>query len=332
MPTRLALASTLPAGAGRDERAAFAALGTEHTDAIEPELEPERDLIARELSAQYQVVRLLGRGGMGAVYLARDLALHRLVAIKVLLLDLRGREEACERFRREARMTAQLGHPNIIPLHAFGETPEMLYMVMQYVHGESLAERLRQSPQLPAEEVRHLLAELALTLDYAHRRGVVHRDLKPENILIDHESGRPMLADFGVATSRSWDTVPADARRAFGTPQFMSPEQVLGEPDIDGRSDLYALGVLGYLMLSGRLPFEGKSFSEIAAKHLVATAPPLRAVAPRAPGDLIATIARCLAKEPGNRWRHASDLHAALVSRRGGFAWPRLAALRAVMV
>jgi serine/threonine-protein kinase len=289
--------------------------------------------VARELGGRYQVVRPLGRGGMGAVYLARDLALHRVVAIKVLLREMRGRPDACERFRREARLAAQLSHPNIIPLHDFGETPELMYMVMPYVHGESLAERVRRLGRLSPEETRRILAELAGALDHAHARGVVHRDLKPENIVLEGESGRPMLADFGVARRGSWDIDPEEARHAFGTPHFMSPEQVTGEPDIDGRSDLYALGVLGYLLLSGRLPFDGASFGEVTAKHLVERPEPLLGAAPNAPDDLIATIERCLAKEPSARWRRAGDLRAALTAPRARRrAWPRLAALAALLV
>src|ERR671921_458510 len=175
----------------------------------------ERAALERELGDQYQVVRLLGCGGMGAVYLARDLALHRVVAIKVLRQEFRSRPEDCERFRREARMTARLSHPNIVPVHAFGESRGLLYFVMKYVDGESLADRLRREGRLPSAEVRRILADLALALDYAHRQGVVHRDLKPENILIDIETGSAMLADFGVATMTSWHPSPEELRRAF---------------------------------------------------------------------------------------------------------------------
>src|SRR4249919_3517870 len=152
-----------------------------------------RDLDA-ELVHEFQIVRLLGRGAMGSVYLARDLALHRVVAIKVLRWDLAGSADDCERFRREARTTGQLSHPSIVPLHSFGESPNLMYMVMRYVPGESLGARIRRLGKLSPDETRSILAELALTLEYAHREGIVHRDLKPENILLEisGESIRPM--------------------------------------------------------------------------------------------------------------------------------------------
>lgn len=276
----------------------------------------ERELLERELTGQFHVVRPLGRGGMGAVYLARDVALHRHVAIKVLRRDLAGREEARERFRREARLSAQLNHPAIVPLHDFGESPRMMYMVMRYVYGESLGERLRTAGRLAAPEVAEILAGLSYALEYAHGQGVVHRDLKPENVLLDREAGGVVLADFGVATRRTWDPVRSELRRAFGTPHFMSPEQAMGEVDLDGRSDLYGLGVLGFLMLSGRLPIEGDTFAEITAKHVSHAPPSLRALAPRTPRALAAAVERCLEKDPARRWRSARELRHAI--ERGG--------------
>jgi serine/threonine-protein kinase len=266
--------------------------------------------------AEYQAVRELGRGASGIVYLARDVALHRTVAVKVLPAPHRGCAESCERFRREARMTAQLAHPNIVPLYAFGEAADAMYIVMQYVDGGSLADRLRATPRLPAAEARRLLADLALALDHAHRRGVVHRDVKPENVLLDRESGRAMLTDFGVATRRWWDVTPSELRRAFGTPAFMSPEQALGEPNVDGRSDLYAVGVLGYAMLSGTVPFDGRDPFAVTARRLSGDAPPLRALAPGAPAELVAAIERCLAADAGSRWTSARELHDALAGAR----------------
>src|SRR5574338_1574362 len=175
----------------------------------------DAELVARELAHEYQIVRLLGRGAMGSVYLARDLALHRVVALKVLRWDLAASLDDTERFRREARTTGQLSHPNIVPLHSFGESPNLMYMVMGYVRGESLGARIRRLGKLDPEETRRILAELALTLEYAHREGIVHRALQPENILLEitGEVMRPMVADFGVAMRTSSDPPPGELRR-----------------------------------------------------------------------------------------------------------------------
>ena len=284
----------------------------------------EREQIATHIGTQYQVVRELGRGGMGIVFLARDIALHRLVAIKVLRQEFAASDEHRERFRREARMTARLSHANIVPVHTFGEEGEghFVYIVMKYVHGESLAERLRTEKRLPTEEARRVLHDLALALDYAHREGVVHRDLKAENILLERGSGRAILTDFGVALQRSLDPIRAEASRAFGTPHYMSPEQAAGELDIDGRSDLYSLGVLGYYMLTGELPFDAPTFEALAAKHVAEAHRPLPEVLPSSLREhplLIAALERCLEKDRDTRWRHGRDLATAIAQpvRRG---------------
>ena len=292
----------------------------------------DAELVARELVHEFQIVRILGRGAMGSVYLARDLALHRVVAIKVLRWDLAASVDDMERFRREARTTGQLSHPSIVPLHSFGESPNLMYMVMRYVPGESLGRRVRRLGKLSADETRRILADLALTLDYAHREGIVHRDLKPENILLEisGESVRPMVADFGVAMRRSYDPPPSELRRSFGTPHFMSPEQAAGEIDIDGRSDIYSLGVLGYLMLSGVLPYSGDTVQQISERRVEGRHRPLRLLAPDAPRDMIEAIERCLQPLPDDRFRHARELHAALTARQtpGSRIWRRLKRVR----
>jgi serine/threonine-protein kinase len=292
----------------------------------------DRTLLEQALGRQFQIVRAIGKGAMGSVYLARDISLHRVVAVKTLRNERMQSAEERERFRREARLAAQLTHPSIVPVHAFGETPNVMYLIMRYVQGESLGARILREGPLPSEEVRRILAELASALEYAHRQGVIHRDLKPENILLDstsHGAGpeippRAMLADFGVAVLRMSDPVVGEVRRSFGTPHFMSPEQASGEPDLDGRSDVYALGVLGYLMLSGVLPFEGSSsFASVAERRFADDRPPLATVAPRAPKELVATVERCLALDPDARFRHARDLSAALLRGRGWRRWLR---------
>ncbi len=276
--------------------------------------------IATHLGTNYQVVRELGKGAMGVVFLARDIALHRLVAIKVLRYEMTGSPDHHERFRREARMTARLSHPNIVPVHTFGEIGDFVYIIMKYVHGESLGARLRREGSIDGAEARRILTELAQALDYAHREGVVHRDLKAENILIERGSGRAMLTDFGVALLRSLDTSRDDAVQ-YGTPHYMSPEQAAGEQDLDGRSDLYSLGVLGYYMVSGKLPFHGPTFEALAAQHITEAHVPVRSVA-KADDDVAEAIEGCLMKERDDRWRNGRDLAESLANggRKKGFA------------
>ena len=274
--------------------------------------DPLRAALERAVGTQYEIVRLLGRGGMGAVYLAREMALERAVAIKVLPPEVATDADSRERFRREARTAAKLTHPNIVPLHTFGEVEGMLYFVMGYVKGESLAERMRRERKLPEEDVRRILAELADALHYAHKQGVIHRDIKPDNVLLEDETGRPMLTDFGVAKARASGTTLTEAGAVVGTPYYMSPEQASGAPDLDGRSDLYSLGVMGYAMLAGRLPFEGESFRDVIVQHVTQEPAPLAALVPDAPPDLVQTVTRCLAKEPEKRWPDGLQLRAAL--------------------
>ncbi|MDB4898524.1 MAG: protein kinase, partial [Gemmatimonadetes bacterium] len=215
------------------------------------------------------------------------------------------------RFRREARTAARLTHPNILPLLSFGEVGDLPYLVMGYVRGESLAERLNREGRLPSEVARRILAELADALDYAHRHGVIHRDIKPENVLMEDESGRAILADFGIAKARSGTEPLTQTGVVIGTPHYMSPEQSAGDA-IDGRSDIYSLGVLGYVMLSGRALFEGKSFREVVVKHATQDPVPLHVVLPDAPDDLVSAIARCLAPDPDSRWQDGHSLEVAL--------------------
>jgi len=278
----------------------------------------ERQMLQAQLGEDYQVVRELGRGGMGVIFLARDVALHRLVAIKVLRHEFAHSEEHRERFRREARVAARLTHPNVVAVHSYGESPDLVYLVMRYVHGESLGVRLRREGRIKPETARRLLAELSLVLEHAHREGIVHRDLKPENILLERGSDRPLLTDFGVALICSADPSPDEVRRAFGTPQYMSPEQAAGEVDLDGRSDIYSLGVLAYAMLTGDVPFDGPSFGAIAAQHIATPHEPLAENAPEVPRALAEVVEWCLEKERNARWQSARELHDALQACAGG--------------
>jgi len=248
---------------------------------------------------------------MGAVFLARERALDRLVAIKVLPPDLTDPENI-ERFRREAKTAAKLTHPNIVPLYTFGEAEGMMYFVMGFVQGESLGTKLKRKGKLDAAEVRRILSETATALHYAHDRGVVHRDIKPDNILIDDETGKPMLTDFGVAKSVASEETLTQLGTALGTPYYMSPEQAAGDRDVDGRSDLYSLGIVGYQLLSGRLPYEGESIRDVLVQHVTKEPLPLDLAEPSAPPDLAAAISMCLAKDREDRLPDGRALAAAL--------------------
>jgi predicted Ser/Thr protein kinase len=279
----------------------------------EASADPLRESLEAAIGFQYRVERLLGRGGMGAVYLAHELALDRPVAIKVLPPD-RSDPAMRERFKREARTAARLTHSGIVPLHTFGEVKGLLYFVMGYVDGESLAARLAREGNLDPEEARRILVEVAEALEYAHRQGVVHRDVKPDNVLIEGDGGRVVLADFGIARAAQAGASLTDTGHVVGTPQYMSPEQASGRRDVDGRSDLYSLGVMGYAMLSGRPPFEGTTPAEVLVKHLTQEPPALQEAAPGAPEQLVSAVTRCLAKDPATRWTDAGSLKRALVA------------------
>jgi tetratricopeptide (TPR) repeat protein/predicted Ser/Thr protein kinase len=283
------------------------------TDAAGPVLtDPLRTSLESALTAQYDVVRLLGRGGMGAVYLARDRTLERVVAIKVLPPEASATADAIERFKREARTVAALSHQNIVPLYAFGQAGQLIYYVMGYVRGESLGERMSREGRLPPDEARRILTDLADALDYAHRQGVVHRDIKPDNILLDDATGRPMLTDFGIARVQVRGQTLTQVGAVVGTPDYMSPEQASGDRELDGRSDIYSLGVVGYAMLTGRVPFEGKNVHEILFHHVATEAPSVKAHAPDTPDDLAEALARAMKKDPAQRWPDGKSLRQAL--------------------
>jgi serine/threonine protein kinase len=276
----------------------------------------EQSMLETALGQQYEIVRQLGRGGMGAVYLARERSLERFVAIKVLRPDLADAAEARERFRREARIAARLSHPGILPLHTFGEVGGLWYFVMGYVRGVTLAERLRAEGRLPTAEVHRILAELADALECAHRNGIVHRDIKPSNIMIEDESGRAILADFGVSKVDDGPDALTDTGMIVGTPSFMSPEQALGAADVDERSDIYSLGAVGYTMLAGREPFAGVHANDIAQWRVVHDPKRLSSVVPSVPVQLEAVIARSMSRSREARFPDAHSFRDAL-SRAG---------------
>ncbi|MDQ6828458.1 MAG: serine/threonine protein kinase [Gemmatimonadota bacterium] len=282
----------------------------------------ERGMLERATQGRYKILELLGRGGMGAVYLAWEYALERNVAIKILSPKFRLSLEDRERFRREARICASLAHASIVPIYTFGDAEGLPYFVMRYVSGESLAQRLARLGRLTVDATATVLIDVADALACAHRKGVIHRDIKPENILFDEETGRPVLTDFGVATLRTSEHSISEVRKKLGTPDYMSPEQALGEHDFDGRSDVYALGVVGFQMLAGRLPFIGNTDRWIAAQHVAVEAPALEGFVSSIDPTIASIVNRCLAKDPENRWRDSSELRDALIasttSKSGG--------------
>jgi serine/threonine protein kinase len=271
------------------------------------------------LAGEYSLQRELGRGGMGIVYLARDVQLDRDVAIKVLPTHLARLTSARERFVQEARTAAGLSHPNIVPIHRVGEADGFVFFVMSYVEGETLGERLRQSGPLPPVDAARVMREVAWALAYAHGRGIVHRDIKPDNILLEAGTGRAMVTDFGIA--HGGGNPGTDIGKIMGTAHFMSPEQGANK-SIDGRSDIYSLGVVGYLAVSGRLPFEEDSLPALIARQSIDTPQSLMSVAPGVPSALAAAIDRCLDRDPARRFPDGETLAAALAPSDARSALP----------
>jgi serine/threonine-protein kinase len=258
------------------------------------------------LAGRYSIERELGRGGMGVVYLAREVRLDRPVALKLLPPVLAAQPGPRDRFLREARTAAKLSHPNIIPIHAVDEVGEFVFFAMAYVEGETLTDRVRRRGPLSAADAARVLREVAWALAYAHGQGVIHRDVKPDNIMLESSSGRALVADFGIAGQVS-GAAALDGGEVIGTPEFMSPEQALGEL-VDGKSDLYGLGVVGYFALSGVLPFQGAKATEVLAKQVTETPRPLGEVAQGTPRKLALAVDRCLAKDRDERPESAAVL------------------------
>jgi serine/threonine-protein kinase len=251
---------------------------------------------------------------MGVVYRARDKRLKRHIAIKVLPPELAFQSSIKTRFLREAETAAQLSHPNIVPIYTVDELEGLVFFVMAYVSGDNLAKRLHERGVLPTDDVRRITREVADALAYAHERGVVHRDIKPDNILLDATTGRTMVTDFGIARAVS----DADSGRltatgmAIGTPAYMSPEQAAGDREIDGRSDLYSLGVVAYQMLVGEPPFTATSTPAILVKHISERPTPVTQRRSDVPQDLARAVMMCLEKDPGMRFPSAAALVTAL--------------------
>jgi serine/threonine protein kinase len=268
--------------------------------------------ITAAVAGHYEIEAEVGRGGMAVVYRARDVRLRRRVALKVLPPELAFRESVKRRFLREAEMAAGLAHPHIVPIYAVDEGDGLVWIAMGLVEGESLAERLHREPRPPVEVVRRVLREVCEALEYAHREGVVHRDIKPDNILIETSTGRAMVTDFGIARAAEGDERLTATGIAVGTPSYMSPEQAMGEREVDGRADLYALGVVGYQMLAGELPFQASNTPAMLMKHISERPRPLAQLRDDAPANLLHAVERALVKGREERWADAAQFRGAL--------------------
>src|SRR5439155_1140564 len=280
------------------------------TASISPEFLALQELLA----GRYSIERELGRGGMGIVLLARDVALDRPVAIKLLPPHLATRPDERERFLEEARTAAGLAHPNIVPIHLVEARGELVLFVMGFVDGETLRDRVERAGPLSPRLALKLLQEVAWALGYAHQRGVIHRDVKPDNIMIERATDRALVTDFGIALGRR--EAESAGGPIVGTARYMSPEQACGEP-VDARSDLYSLGATFFYALTGRAPFEGTNLPAILTKQVYETAPLVQALRPEVPAKLAAVVDRLLRKAPAERFQTADDLARVVGEVRG---------------
>jgi serine/threonine-protein kinase len=259
---------------------------------------------------RYRVVRRIGSGGMADVFFAEHEQLGRPLAVKVMHAHLARDDEMRLRFRREAEAASRLVHPLICTPVDYGEVGEVVYLVMPYLGGGCLADDLTRDRTVPEERVAIISSQVACALDYAHRHGIVHRDVKPDNVLFD-DDGNAMLTDFGIATARFHSRLTAGGR-AMGTPHYMAPEQAMGKT-VDGRSDLYAVGVMMYECLVGFPPFDGVDGYSIGFKHVHEAPVPLADVDSRLNPELVATVMRCLAKNADDRFQRGADLSDSLL-------------------
>src|SRR3954468_5085330 len=274
------------------------------------------DRVTVAVGNHYLIENEIGRGGMAVVYKATDLRLNRPVAIKVLPPDVAFNGDVKTRFIREAQTAAQLSHPNIVPIYSVDDNggESLVYFVMSFVDGEGLGVRLSREGAWPVDQTVRVLRDVADALAYAHTHGVVHRDIKPDNILIDRASGRPLVTDFGIARAAAGETRLTVTGVAVGTPAYMSPEQALGEREVDGRSDMYSLAVVGYHMLVGETPFKAANTPAMLVKHVSERPRPIRERRPEVPAYLAVAIDRALAKRPEDRWADAAEFRDALDS------------------
>ncbi len=271
---------------------------------MSPDVSSEFLALQQALAGRYSIERELGRGGMGVVLLARDVALDRLVAIKLLPRPLAANPESRDRFLREARTAAGLSHPNIVPIHAVEQQGDLVFFVMGFVDGETLKERVARAGPLSPRAAMKVMQEVAWALAYAHQRGVIHRDIKPDNIMLERATDRTLVTDFGIAVR---GRPGPGTGEVVGTARYMSPEQALGE-EVDARSDLYSLGATVFFALTGRPPFEGANLPAIITQQVSKPAPPVLSLRPELPARLAETVDRCLRKDPAERVQTGDEL------------------------
>lgn len=276
-----------------------------------------RARLQRALGDTFELRELIGRGGFGDVYAARDRRLDRDVAVKALRHDLFPTRMVLERFQREARAVAKLRHPNILPVYAVGEGEGLAFMIMPLIHGESLAAALERNGALPPEEAVRISTEVARALDAAHRLGIIHRDVKPDNILLEGDERHVLLGDFGIAKALESENDVTGTGLIVGSPQYMSPEQASGERDLDIRSDVYALGAVTYEMLSGHPPYEAPTYQQLLVRQFTSDPTSLSALAPAVDPAVSSVVMRSLARERSDRWSSAGAFASALHLARG---------------
>ncbi len=274
----------------------------------QPQQENETDIVRDALKDEYELEKELGRGGMAVVYKAKDKQLDREVAIKVLPFSLSFDAEFVERFQREARTAGKLEHPNIIPIYRVGRSGRVIYFVMKFIRGKSLSGVIEQRGALPVAEIKRMLTESAGALGYAHKHGIVHRDIKPDNIMFD-ELGQAIVADFGIAKAQSGAKLTGTGM-SIGTPHYMSPEQARAQ-NLDGRSDLYSLGVVAYQCLTGHVPFDGEDSFSIGYKHIMEELPVPSLESPEQ-REIFPIIQKMMAKKPDDRYQTAEEVIKAL--------------------
>ncbi|HYK11152.1 MAG TPA: protein kinase [Gemmatimonadales bacterium] len=264
----------------------------------------EIDLVRDQLKEEYEILDELGRGGMAIVFKAREKQLERDVAIKVLPFSLAFDKEFVERFQREARTSAKLEHPGIIPIYRVGKSGRVIYFVMKFLRGKPLSTVLNQRGALPPADIRRILTEVGRALGYAHKSDIVHRDVKPDNIMFD-DLGQAVVTDFGIAKAASGGKLTGTGM-AIGTPHYMSPEQARAQP-LDGRSDIYSLGVVAYVCLTGAVPFDGEDSFSIGYKHIMEAlpTPDLKTDEHR---HIFEIVKKMMAKVPEERFQTAEQM------------------------